>query len=102
MPALPYAVKSIVSTEMTKKICDVQGVKLYDVLTGFKFIGEVIKNHEEGGEPGEFNMGFEESYGYLFGGYARDKDAVSATMLITEMTAYYRKKGLTLSEALDE
>ena len=102
MPALPYAVKSIVSTEMTKKICDVQGVKLYDVLTGFKFIGEVIKNHEEGGEPGEFIMGFEESYGYLFGGYARDKDAVSATMLITEMTAYYRKKGLTLSEALDE
>ncbi|MBO5050857.1 MAG: phospho-sugar mutase [Clostridia bacterium] len=101
MPALPYAVKSIVSTEMTQRICDVQGVKLYNVLTGFKFIGEVIKNHEEGGEPGEFIMGFEESYGYLFGGYARDKDAVSATMLIAEMTAYYRKKGLTLSEALD-
>jgi phosphoglucomutase len=101
MPALPYAVKSIVSTEMTTKICEVQNVKMYNVLTGFKFIGEVIKNHEEGGEPGEFIMGFEESYGYLFGGYARDKDAVSATMLIAEMTAYYRKKGQTLSEALD-
>ena len=102
LPSLPYAVKSIVSTEMATRICQVQNVKMYNVLTGFKFIGEVIKNHEEGGEPGEFIMGFEESYGYLFGGYARDKDAVSATMLIAEMTAYYRKKGLTLSEALDE
>ena len=102
MPALPYAVKTIVSTEMAQKICEVQGVKLFNVLTGFKFIGEVIKRHEEGGEPGEFLMGFEESYGYLFGGYARDKDAVSAAMLICEMTAYYRKKGLTLSDALEE
>ena len=100
MPALPYAVKTIVSTELAKRICEVQGVKLYDVLTGFKFIGEVIKNHEEGGEEGEFIMGFEESYGYLFGGYARDKDAVSATMLICEMTAYYKKRGMTLSNAL--
>ncbi|MBQ8175076.1 MAG: phospho-sugar mutase [Clostridia bacterium] len=100
MPPLPYAVKTIVSTELAKRICEVQGVTLFDVLTGFKFIGEVIKNHEEGGEPGEFLMGFEESYGYLFGGYARDKDAVSATMLICEMTAYYRKRGLTLSDAL--
>ena len=101
MPALPYAVKTIVSTEMAGKICEVQGVKLFNVLTGFKFIGEVIKRHEEGGEPGEFLMGFEESYGYLFGGYARDKDAVSAAMLICEMTAYYRKKGMTLSDALE-
>ncbi len=100
MPALPYAIKTIVSTELAKRICEVQGVKLYDVLTGFKFIGEVIKNHEEGGEEGEFIMGFEESYGYLFGGYARDKDAVSATMLICEMTAYYKKRGMTLSNAL--
>ncbi len=102
MPALPYAVKTIVSTELAQKICEVQGVKLFNVLTGFKFIGEVIKRHEEGGEPGEFLMGFEESYGYLFGGYARDKDAVSAAMLICEMTAYYRKKGLTLSDALED
>ncbi len=101
MPPLPYAVKSIVSTDMARRICEVQGVKLYDVLTGFKFIGEVIKNHEEGGEPGSFLMGFEESYGYLFGGYARDKDAVSATAMICEMTAYYRRRGMTLSDALD-
>ena len=100
MPTLPYAVKTIVSTELAKRICEVQGVKLYDVLTGFKFIGEVIKNHEEGGEEGEFLMGFEESYGYLFGGYARDKDAVSATVMICEMTAYYRLRGMTLSDAL--
>ena len=102
MPALPYAVKTIVSTELAQRICEVHGVKMYNVLTGFKFIGEVIKRHEEGGEPGEFLMGFEESYGYLFGGYARDKDAVSAAMLICEMTAYYREKGMTLSAALGE
>ncbi len=101
MPPLPYAVKSLVSTDMAKRICEVHGIKLFDVLTGFKFIGEVIKNHEEGGEPGSFLLGFEESYGYLFGGYARDKDAVSATAMICEMTAYYRKKGMTLSDALD-
>ncbi len=101
LPPLPYAVKSLVSTDMAKRICEVHGVKLFDVLTGFKFIGEVIKNHEEGGEPGSFLLGFEESYGYLFGGYARDKDAVSATAMICEMTAYYRKKGMTLSDALD-
>lgn len=102
MPPLPYAVKSIVSTEMAARICEVQGVRLYNVLTGFKFIGEVIKNHEEGGEPGSFIMGFEESYGYLFGGYARDKDAVGTTLLICEMTAYYRKAGKTLSDALED
>ena len=102
MPALPYAVKTIVSTELAQRIAEVQGVKMFNVLTGFKFIGEVIKRHEEGGEPGEFLMGFEESYGYLFGGYARDKDAVSAAMLICEMTAYYREKGMTLSAALSD
>ena len=101
MPAIAYAVKSIVSTEMASRIAEVQGVQMYDVLTGFKFIGEVIKNHEEKGKEGEFLLGFEESYGYLFGSYARDKDAVSATLLICEMTAYYRKQGMTLSDALD-
>ncbi len=97
-----YAVKSIVSTEMASRIAEVQGVKMYNVLTGFKFIGEVIKNHEESGDAGEFLLGFEESYGYLFAGYARDKDAVSATLLICEMTAYYRRLGMTLSDALDD
>jgi len=96
-----YAVKSIVSSEMARRIAEVQGVTFYDVLTGFKFIGEVIRNYEEAGRRGEFLLGFEESYGYLFGSYARDKDAVGATMIIAEMTAYYKKKGMTLLQALD-
>lgn len=97
-----YAVKSIVSTDMAYQIAEVQGVKLYDVLTGFKFIGEVIKNYERAGKPGRFLLGFEESYGYLTGSYARDKDAVGAALMICEMTAFYSKQGLTLCDALEE
>ena len=100
MPAEPIAVKTIVSTELVSKICEAHNVKLYNVLTGFKFIGEVIKNHENMGH-GDFIFGFEESYGYLKGTYARDKDAVVASMLICEMTAYYRAKGMTLIDALE-
>ena len=100
VPADAYAVKSIVSTEMATEICRVNGVVMHNVLTGFKFIGEVIKNHEEAGF-GTYLLGFEESYGYLKGTYARDKDAVCATMLIGEMTAYYRSKGMTLYTALE-
>ena len=100
MPEEPYAVKSIVSTEMASRICRANGVQMFNVLTGFKFIGEVIKNHEKEGH-GTFLFGFEESYGYLKGTYARDKDAVNASMLICEMTAYYKAKGMTLSDALD-
>lgn len=99
MPAEPYAVKSIVSTELASKICASHGVKMHNVLTGFKFIGEVIKNYEKEGH-GDFLFGFEESYGYLKGTYARDKDAVVASMLITEMTAYYKSKNMTLFDAL--
>lgn len=101
LPEDAYAVKSIVSTEMAAAICRKNGVKLYNVLTGFKFIGEVIKNSEESG-IGTYLLGFEESYGYLVGTYARDKDAVSATMMIAEMAAYYKAKGMTLSDALSE
>jgi phosphoglucomutase len=72
---------------------------MHNVLTGFKFIGEVIKNYEKTGD-GSFLFGFEESYGYLKGTYARDKDAVVTAMLICEMTAYYQAKGMTLSDAL--
>ncbi len=97
-----YAVKSIVSTSLASAIAVRQGVRLYDVLTGFKYIGEVIYGYEKENKPGNFLMGFEESYGYLFGSYARDKDAVGATMMIVEMTAYYRAKGLTLSDALEQ
>ena len=100
MPPLPYAVKSIVSTELATKICEAHNVEMFNVLTGFKFIGEVIKNHEKSGE-GSFLFGFEESYGYLKGTYARDKDAVVASMLIAEMTAYYYAKNMSLCDALD-
>ena len=97
-----FAVKSIVSTDMAYKIAEVHGIKLYDVYTGFKFIGEVIKSYEKIGKAGDFLLGFEESYGYLLGSYARDKDAVEASMMILEMTAYYREKNMTLIDALSE
>ncbi len=99
MPKNPYAVKSIVSSELATKICLANHVKMHNVLTGFKFIGEVIKNYEKTGD-GSFLFGFEESYGYLKGTYARDKDAVVTSMLICEMTAFYRAKGMTLCDAL--
>ena len=98
MPPEPYAVKTIVSTDLAVEICKSFNVKLYQVLTGFKYIGEVIKNSEESGH-GSYILGFEESYGYLKGSYARDKDAVVATMLIIEMAAYFKKKGMTLCDA---
>ncbi len=101
MPDGPYAVKTIVSTELVSKICAAHNVEIYNVLTGFKFIGEVIKNHEASGE-GTYIFGFEESYGYLKGTYARDKDAVVASMLICEMTAFYDAKGMTLIDALEK
>jgi phosphoglucomutase len=100
VPADAYAVKSIVTTELASEICAANGVTMFDVLTGFKFIGEVIKNHEEQG-VGTYLLGFEESYGYLKGTYARDKDAVVAALLVTEMAAYYRAKGMTLKDAVD-
>ena len=100
MPEIPFAVKTIVTTELAAKICEAHGVKMHNVLTGFKFIGEAIKDYEKKGF-GTFVLGFEESYGYLKGTYARDKDAVVAAMLICEMTAYYKAKGMTLSDALD-
>ncbi len=101
MPKDPYVVKSIVSSELATKICRAHNVEMFNVLTGFKFIGEVIKLHEATGE-GSYIFGFEESYGYLKGTYARDKDAVVATMLICEMTAYYHAKNMTLYDALEK
>ncbi len=97
-----YCVKSIVSTDMAYKIAEKNGIKLYDVLTGFKYIGEVIKNYENQRLSGKFLLGFEESYGYLLGTYARDKDAPEASMMILEMTAYYKKQGKTLIDALSD
>ncbi len=99
MPAEAYVVKSFVSTELATKICRDNGVQMYNVFTGFKFIGETIKQKEIPGQR-EFILGFEESYGYLKGTYARDKDAVCACMLICEMAAYYKKQGMTLYDAM--
>ena len=94
-------VKSIVTTPMANKICADNGVTIFETLTGFKFIGEKIKNFEENGGH-TFLFGFEESNGYLAGTYARDKDAVIASMLTAEMACYYKTKGMNLYEAMQE
>lgn len=101
LPKNGAVIKTIVSTEMIQAICDYYGVEKMDVLTGFKFIGEKIKEFEETGSH-EFLFGFEESYGCLAGTYARDKDAVVATLLICEMAAYYKQKGMTLYDGLQK
>lgn len=101
MPADPVTVKTIVTTDIIKKIADKYGVKVIEVLTGFKFIGEQIGILEKNNEEDRFIFGYEESYGYLAGTYVRDKDAVIASMLICEMTAYYRTQGISLIQARD-
>ena len=99
MPEKPVAVKTIVTTDICKKIAAEYGVELREVLTGFKFIGEQIGFLEKDGEDSRYIFGFEESYGYLAGSYVRDKDAVVGSMLICEMAAFYRTKGISLLEA---
>ena len=102
MPKNPVAVKTIVTTDICKKIAAEYGVELREVLTGFKFIGEQIGFLEAKGEEDRYVFGFEESYGYLAGSYVRDKDAVVASMLICEMAAFYRTKGVSLLQAREE
>lgn len=99
MPKNPIAVKTIVTTDIVNEIGKAYHVEIIDVLTGFKFIGEQIGLLEKKGEDERYIFGFEESYGYLSGGYVRDKDAVNASMLICEMAAYYRTQGTTLLQA---
>ena len=99
MPEKPFACKSIVSTVMANRICEMNGVKMYEVLTGFKFIGEKIKQYDEGGDE-HFIFGFEESIGFLGGTYARDKDAVFAAMMMAEVGCYYKAKGMSVYEGL--
>lgn len=94
-----YAVKTIVSTDLADAICKANGVEVINVFTGFKFIGEQINLKLEKDNP-NFLLGFEESYGYLSGLHARDKDAVVASMLIVEAAAYYHKQGKTLYDVL--
>ncbi len=99
MPKDPITVKTIVTTDIIKKIAAKYGVEVIEVLTGFKFIGEQIGLLEKKGEENRFVFGYEESYGYLAGSYVRDKDAVIASMLICEMAAYYRTQGISLLQA---
>ncbi len=102
LPVDPIIVKTIVTTKLINAICNKYNAQLKDVLTGFKYIGEVILNLEKVNEEERFVFGFEESYGYLSGSYVRDKDAVVASMLICEMAAYYKKQGKTLAMVMDE
>lgn len=101
LPKNPVAVKTIVSTNLVNAIAADYGCELKEVLTGFKFIGEQVLILEHKGEEERFIFGFEESYGYLAGGYVRDKDAVVGSMLICEMCCYYKEKGMNLIEVLD-
>ena len=102
MPKNPVAVMSIVSTPLAVRVAEHYGVELRQVLTGFKWIGDQIAGLEKEGETDRFIFGFEESYGYLAGPYVRDKDAVVASMLICEMAAYYRSKGSSIKQRLEE
>lgn len=99
LPKNGVIIKTIVTTDMVEAICKKYNVEVLDVLTGFKYIGEKIKEFELKGES-EFIFGFEESFGYLAGNFVRDKDAVIAAMLICEMTLYYKNKGMSLYDAL--
>lgn len=101
LPKNGAVISTIVSTKMAKALTESYGMEYIEVLTGFKFIGEKIHQFEETG-CNEFLLGFEESYGYLVGTHARDKDAVVASMLIAEMAAYYSKKGKTLYDVMQE
>ena len=100
MPQNPIVVKTIVTTSMIDRLAETYGFEVVNILTGFKYIGEQILRLEQKGEQDRYIFGFEESYGYLSGGYIRDKDAVDASMLICEMAAYYKKQGKTLADVL--
>lgn len=101
MPKNPAVIKTVVTTELARRICEDFGVKIIDVLTGFKYIGEKIKEFEETGDY-NFVFGFEESYGYLAGTHSRDKDGVVASMLICEAAAYYKSRGMSLYDGIVE
>ncbi len=100
LPSNGAVIKTIVTTDMVEAVCDAYGIACENVLTGFKFIGEKIKNYEENDYYRRFIIGMEESYGYLAGTYARDKDAVVSAMLVTQMVADYKKQGLSLYDGL--
>ncbi len=99
MPANPVALKTIVTTEMARKVAEVNGLACFDTFTGFKFLAQKKDQLENSGQ-GNVIMAYEESYGYMLGSYVRDKDAVTAAVAMTEMAAYYAGKGMTLYDAL--
>ena len=101
LPEKSLMTKSFVSTKLVDKVAAKYGCKVVDVLTGFKYVGEFVANLEKEGEDHRFIMGFEESYGYLIGTHARDKDGVAASLMVCEMAAYYKSKGMTLVDALN-
>ena len=101
MPERPVALKTIVTTEMARKVAESNGVKCFDTFTGFMFMAEKKNALEDSGE-GKVIFSYEESYGYMLGDYVRDKDAVTASMLLTEMAAWYAAQGMTLFDALEK
>lgn len=101
-PKEPVAVTTIVSTPLTDKICEKYGVELKRVLTGFKYIGNEITKLEKVGKQNNYLLGYEESYGYLKGIYVRDKDAVTSSLMVAEMAAYYKMKGKSLAEVKND
>lgn len=102
MPKNPVVIKSFVTTDLVRVIANDYGAKVADLLTGFKYIGEYITNLERKGQESDFIIGMEESYGYLLGIHARDKDAVVASQLVCEMAAYYKSKSKTLIDVMNE
>ena len=102
MPDRPVLVKTIVTTDMAERVAKKYGVETVNVLTGFKYIGETIGRLEAEGQAERYIFGFEESYGYLTGGYVRDKDAVDAALMICEMFAWYRARGIGLLARLNQ
>ena len=102
LPESPVVIKSFVTTRMVDEVAKKYGGETHSLLTGFKYIGELITRLENEGEAERFTVGMEESYGYLSGTHARDKDAVVASMLITEMAAYYKSVGKTLVDVMEE
>lgn len=102
LPENPVVVKTIVTSKLIEVIAESYGCTVCNLLTGFKYIGELVTNLEAKGEADRYIIGMEESYGYLAGTHARDKDAVVASMLICEMAAHYKLKGMTLVDVLDD
>ena len=100
LPEKAVALKTIVTTEMARKVAEVNGLKCFDTFTGFKFLAEKKDKLESSGE-GNVIFSYEESYGYMLGSYVRDKDAVTAALLLTEMAAWYAAQGKTLADALE-